>query len=80
MLKAEYQSRGPVPQDVIEAVPFEQPALKDGGVLLEMPTALIFRDITLRGFWLAQWFRTATPDQQQALYGKVVLVGDSLGG
>ena len=25
MLKAEYQSRGPIPQDVIEAVPFEKP-------------------------------------------------------
>ena len=35
------------------------------------PTALIFRDITLRGFWLAKWFRSATPDQQQALYGKI---------
>jgi NADPH:quinone reductase-like Zn-dependent oxidoreductase len=35
------------------------------------PTAIIFRNITLRGFWLARWFRTATPEQQQALYGKL---------
>ena len=41
MLKAEYQSRGPVPQDVIEAVPFERPALADGEVLLEMLAAPI---------------------------------------
>ena len=36
MLKAEYQTRGPVPQDVIEAVPFEKPKLVEGQVLLEM--------------------------------------------
>ena len=41
MLKAEYQTRGPVPQDVIEAVPFEKPELKDGQVLLEMLAAPI---------------------------------------
>jgi NADPH:quinone reductase-like Zn-dependent oxidoreductase len=41
MLKAEYQSRGPVPQDVIEAVTFEKPVLKDGQVLLEMLAAPI---------------------------------------
>jgi trans-2-enoyl-CoA reductase len=41
MLKAEYQTRGPVPQDVIEAVPFEKPELEDGQVLLEMLAAPI---------------------------------------
>jgi NADPH:quinone reductase-like Zn-dependent oxidoreductase len=33
------------------------------------PGALIFRGITLRGFWLATWFRQAAPAQQMALYG-----------
>lgn len=33
------------------------------------PGALVFRNITLRGFWLASWFRQATPAQQMALYG-----------
>jgi NADPH:quinone reductase-like Zn-dependent oxidoreductase len=57
-------------------------ALADGATLVNYgvlsgepcelsPTALIFRDITLRGFWLARWFRSATPDQQQGLYGKI---------
>ncbi len=41
MLKAEYQTRGPIPQDVIEAVPFEQPELSTGQVLLEMLAAPI---------------------------------------
>lgn len=36
MLRAEYQTRGPVPQDVIEAVPFEKPVLQEGEVLLEL--------------------------------------------
>lgn len=36
MLKAEYHERGPVPQDVIEAVSFSEPELKEGQVLLEM--------------------------------------------
>ncbi len=34
--------------------------------------SFIFRDITLRGFWLAFWFRNATPEQQRALYAELV--------
>ena len=41
MLKAEYQTRGPVPQDVIDAVPFETPQLQEGQVLLELLAAPI---------------------------------------
>ena len=41
MLKAVYKSRGPIPQDVIEAVPFEKPQLQAGQVLLEMLAAPI---------------------------------------
>ena len=33
------------------------------------PTVIIFKDITVRGFWLAKWFRTAAPEQQKELYG-----------
>ena len=33
---------------------------------------LIFRGITLKGFWLASWFRRATPDQQKALFGDLI--------
>ncbi len=36
------------------------------------PGSFVFRDITLRGFWLAFWFRKATKAQQQALYGELV--------
>ena len=33
------------------------------------PGALVFRNVTLRGFWLATWFRQSTPAQQMVLYG-----------
>lgn len=32
------------------------------------PRSLIFRDITVRGFWLVHWFRNAPPTEQSALY------------
>jgi NADPH:quinone reductase-like Zn-dependent oxidoreductase len=35
------------------------------------PGALIFRNITLRGFWLAFWYRNAAPAQQQAVFGEL---------
>jgi NADPH:quinone reductase-like Zn-dependent oxidoreductase len=33
--------------------------------------SFVFRDVTLRGFWLAFWFRNAAPAQQQALFGEL---------
>jgi len=33
---------------------------------------LIFRGITLKGFWLASWFRQASSEQQKALYGELI--------
>ena len=30
---------------------------------------LVFRDITTRGFWLADWYATAEPDQIRQLHG-----------
>ncbi len=35
------------------------------------PSSLIFRDITLKGFWLVKWFREASRDAQRALYGEL---------
>jgi NADPH:quinone reductase-like Zn-dependent oxidoreductase len=35
------------------------------------PSSLIFRDIALRGFWLAKWFRDASHDTRQALYSEL---------
>ena len=35
------------------------------------PSAFVFRDVTLRGFWLALWFRKATPIQQLAVFGEL---------
>jgi NADPH:quinone reductase-like Zn-dependent oxidoreductase len=33
------------------------------------PASFVFRDITLKGFWLAKWFRQASREAQRALYG-----------
>jgi mitochondrial enoyl-[acyl-carrier protein] reductase / trans-2-enoyl-CoA reductase len=41
MLRAQYERRGPVPQDVIEAVEFEVPRLEAGQVLVEVVAAPI---------------------------------------
>lgn len=35
------------------------------------PQAFVFNDLTLRGFWLAKWFRVAPREAQQALYGEL---------
>lgn len=35
------------------------------------PASLIFRGIALRGFWLAWWFRQATPQVRAALFGEL---------
>src|ERR1700726_2830537 len=34
-------------------------------------TDLIFRDISVRGFWLANWFNSARPDQITAMYDRL---------
>ena len=35
------------------------------------PRELVFRDITLKGFWLARWFRSTPTAQQRALLGEL---------
>ena len=56
--------------------------LTEGGVLVNYgmmsgescvvsPSSFVFRDVTLRGFWLAMWFRRATPPQQMAVFGEL---------
>ena len=35
------------------------------------PASFIFKDITLRGFWLARWFNVSTREAQRALYGEL---------
>jgi trans-2-enoyl-CoA reductase len=34
-------------------------------------TSFVFRDVTLKGFWLARWFRNAKPEQQMAVFGEI---------
>ena len=33
--------------------------------------SFVFNDVTLKGFWLARWFRSASKAQQAALYGEL---------
>lgn len=35
------------------------------------PTHFIFRDLTLKGFWLVKWFREASREAQRALYAEL---------
>ena len=45
--------------------------LMSGEDCVVSPRSFIFRDVTLRGFWLALWFRKATPAQQMAMFGEI---------
>jgi trans-2-enoyl-CoA reductase len=37
------------------------------------PGSFVFKDITLRGFWLSRWFKQATPEQRQQVFGEVAM-------
>lgn len=45
--------------------------LMSGEPCVVSPQSFIFNDVTLRGFWLAKWFRTASREAQKALYGEL---------
>ncbi|WP_375739285.1 zinc-dependent alcohol dehydrogenase family protein [Pseudomonas boanensis] len=58
-------------------------SLAEGGVLVNYgrmsgepcqvnAASFVFRDVTLKGFWLARWFRQATPQQQMQLFGELI--------
>lgn len=58
-------------------------SLAEGGVLVNYgrmsgepcqvnPGSFVFRDVTLKGFWLARWFRQASPQQQMQLFGELI--------
>lgn len=63
-------------------------ALADGGVIVNYgllsgqscvmpPGDVVFRDIALRGFWLARWFSTAQPEEIQRTYADLIaLIAD----
>jgi NADPH:quinone reductase-like Zn-dependent oxidoreductase len=85
-IKAEYQHRGPVPQDVVAAVTFEAPPLLEGQVRLEMlaapinPSDLLTLKAPVQATYPIQDIKAAiaaaTSSQRD---GKVVLVGESFG-
>jgi NADPH:quinone reductase-like Zn-dependent oxidoreductase len=42
-----------------------------GKPLIAPAQPLIFRDISIRGFWLANWFKTATPNKITEMYERL---------
>lgn len=57
-------------------------SLAEGGVLVNYgamsgepcqvsPASFVFRNITLRGFWLSKWFIGSTPAQRIAVFGEI---------
>ncbi|RJG14026.1 alcohol dehydrogenase [Pseudomonas cavernicola] len=57
-------------------------SLSEGGVLVNYgmmsrepcqvsPASFVFRDVSLRGFWLAKWFRVSTPAQQVKVFAEL---------
>ncbi|PTT91451.1 alcohol dehydrogenase [Pelomonas sp. HMWF004] len=45
--------------------------LMSGEACVVSPQSFVFNDLTVRGFWLAKWFRVASHEAQQALYGEL---------
>jgi len=41
------------------------------------PWAFVYKDLRLRGFWLASWFGGATPREQMEVFGEIVQLGAS---
>lgn len=35
------------------------------------PASFVFRDITLRGFWLSRWYKEAAPEARAAVFGEI---------
>ena len=36
------------------------------------PSSFVFRDVTLRGFWLAKWFQKASQAEQMQVFGELI--------
>jgi NADPH:quinone reductase-like Zn-dependent oxidoreductase len=58
-------------------------SLCEGGVLVNYgmmsrqpcqvsPSSFVFRDVSLRGFWLAKWFQNASQAEQMKVFGELV--------
>ncbi len=61
---------------MVEALALGGTAVSYGAMSMQ-PTQIsvqstIFNDVRLRGFWLAKWYETATPEQKQAAFGELI--------
>jgi len=62
--------------DHIAACLSESGTLVNYGLMSGQPcqvsaASFVFRDVTLRGFWLAKWFQKATPAEQMKVFGEL---------
>ncbi|HWS40549.1 MAG TPA: zinc-dependent alcohol dehydrogenase family protein [Arenimonas sp.] len=59
--------------------------LTNGGVLVNYgamsgqpcqisPASFVFRDVTLKGFWLSHWFKNATHEKRMAVFGEIAML------
>ncbi len=45
--------------------------MMSGEACVISPATFIFRDVTLRGFWVSRWFESATKKQRNAVFGEI---------
>ncbi len=45
--------------------------MMSGEACVVSPAAFVFRDVSLRGFWLSRWFQNATKEQRDSVFGEV---------
>jgi len=61
---------------LVDALSYGGTVVSYGALSMEGPVlssiAIIFNDIRVRGFWLAQWFNVATPEEKQAAFGEII--------
>ncbi|MDQ3206355.1 MAG: zinc-dependent alcohol dehydrogenase family protein [Pseudomonadota bacterium] len=58
-------------QSLAEGATLVNYGMMSGEACSVSPASFVFRDITLRGFWLARWFRASTPEQRATLFGQI---------
>ncbi|MBL4907984.1 MAG: zinc-dependent alcohol dehydrogenase family protein [Sneathiella sp.] len=61
---------------LVDALSYSGTIVCYGALSMEQPTlssiAIIFNDVTVRGFWLSKWFETATAADKQGAFGEII--------
>jgi len=54
-----------------EGAPVVNYGMMSGEPCQMSPANVVFRDVSLKGFWLARWFSKASKEDQMTIYGQV---------